>query len=127
MSAAPFRMSSFFFGRGGSGRAEAGGGPPGDAASAGSGGHCAGGGGGCATGVAGDGTATGDGLNELEQALLDGADVDIESQHDETFVFSWHRLMLHVGCGGGLAFWTAGSRLGRNAWRSFPAFMCIWW
>ncbi len=69
-----FRLSSFFFGRAGSGRAAA------DASA--------------------DASAAVErsGLSELEQSLLDRADVDLECGYDDKFVFSWRRLLLHMGC-----------------------------
>lgn len=71
----PFRHSSFFFGRSGSGRAAA---------------------------AAANGAAAAEqpsDLSELEQALLDRADVDLECGYDDKFVFSWRRLLLHMGPG----------------------------
>lgn len=68
----PFRHSSFFFGRSGSGRAAA----------------------------AANGAAAAEqpsDLSELQQALLDRADVDLECGYDDKFVFSWRRLLLHMG------------------------------
>lgn len=81
-SVVPFRMSSFFFGRRAGGEAL-----PEETAADGAGG---GGGGG--------GEHACD--EALRQPLLDHEDVDLESCHDEGFVFSWRRLLLHVGCGG---------------------------
>ncbi|KAL4428517.1 hypothetical protein ABPG75_002606 [Micractinium tetrahymenae] len=84
VSAPPLRLSSFFFGRG------SGPSPPlpedlgaaDGAAGAGSG---------------GGGSPAGDA--SLRQPLLGHAEVDLESCHDESFVFSWRRLLLHVGPG----------------------------
>ena len=75
----PFRASSFFFGRRGSYGAHTP--PPEDGAGGG-----------------GSGDASEEGPSELRRPLLAGeAEVDLESCHDDSFVFSWHRLLLHVG------------------------------
>lgn len=68
-----FRLSSFFFGRRPSGRHRLG--------------HDAD----AAEGVEASG------LSELSQALLERSDIDIESAYDDKFVFSWRRLLLHMG------------------------------
>ena len=78
----PFRASSFFFGRRGSYGAHA---LPDEDGAGGSG--------------SGGGGSSGDGPpGELQRPLLAvQAEVDLEICHDDSFVFSWHRLLLHVG------------------------------
>jgi hypothetical protein len=66
----PFRQSSFFFGRRGSFGAHERPPPRPDSAEE----------------------------SELHRQLLEGAAVDVESCYDDTFAFSWKRLLLHVGC-----------------------------
>lgn len=78
-SVAPFRLSSFFFGRRAGNEV-----PLPDVADNDSGGF----------GSSGGGAAHDAGLRE---PLLGDADVDLESCHDESFAFSWRRLLLHVG------------------------------
>ena len=94
----PFRASSFFFGRRGSHGAHVP--PPEDGAGIGGGG----------------GDASDEGPSELRRPLLaGGAEVDLESCHDDSFVFSWHRLLLHVGW---VAPAGAGPRAQRQLWQT---------
>lgn len=90
----PFRLSSFFFSRAGSGRA----------ATAE-----------CAAAAAVEPQPSG--LSELEQSLLDRAEVDLEVGYDNKFVFSWRRLLLHMGCVGAVP--AVGRRLGLAAVSGF--------
>ena len=82
-----FRLSSFFFGSRPSGRHADAAAAPGDA-------------GGSAASTAGGTHAP----SELRQPLLEGREAcqheareDIEAAYDSKFVFSWRRLLLHVG------------------------------
>lgn len=53
--------------------------------------------------------------SELRRALLEDATVDLETCYDDRFVFSWRRLLLHVGC---VAGWASAPTTA--AWRPHP-------